>query len=163
MTPSARPLMLNEDAVTVPGQRYALISMVGPEQPQKTEKWGIKIRGVFATKEEANAHVKEIMESDPMFDVYLVDMYRWLLFPPDRSKIEDVHYQEKYLEDMIRGHYENQKKAKQMFEERKKAVLLEGLDKHLLPEERIEPPAASDEVTPSEALEAMQTDVQPHA
>lgn len=149
-----KQLFLAEDSVTVPGQRFALLSIVGPDQPQKTDKWGIKIRGVFSTREEANAHVKRVIEADPLFDVFLVDMYRWLLIPPDRSQIEDVEYQETYLNNLVRGHYENQRRAKQIFEERKQQILMDGLDKHLLPEERVQKPDA--DVTPTESMESMQ-------
>lgn len=134
--------LLTRDSINVPGQRYALISFVGPSMNQKTEKYGLKIRGCFNTPEEAQAHVKEIMDVDPMFDVYLVNMYEWLLIPPDNSKIQDAHYQEEYLETLLTGYRDNQKKAKQMFEQRKMDVVSEGIDKHLLPDEKIEPPTA---------------------
>jgi hypothetical protein len=140
---------LTDDVVTVPGQMFALLSVVGPTANQKTDKWGLKIRGVFNTRQEAQEHVKRIQEIDGNFDVYLVDMYKWLLFPPDPTQIDDVNYQENFLNDLVRGHYENQKKAKQVFEERKHQVMMDGLDKHLLPEERIAPPAGIDTFKPA--------------
>ena len=141
MSSEKPPTFLTDDIVTVPGQVFALVSVVGPTANQKTDKWGLKIRGVFNTRQEAQEHVKRIMEVDGYFDVFLVDMYKWVLFPPDPSIIEDVNYQEKFLNDLVRGHYENQKRAKQIFEERKMQVMMDGLDKHLLPEERLTPPA----------------------
>lgn len=144
--------ILKEDSLTVPGQRFALISFVGPEANQKADKWGMKIRGVFNSKDEATEHVKELMKTDPLFDVFLVDMYKWLLIPPDRDQITDVHYQEEYLEKLIQGYHENQKKAKEYFEMRKEAVMRDGIDKHLLPEEKIAPPPS---VTASELMDSM--------
>ena len=38
---------LEQDYTTVPGQLYACLSVVGPEAPQKNDKFGIKIRGAF--------------------------------------------------------------------------------------------------------------------
>lgn len=142
---------LTRDHVTVPGQKYALVSFVGPSMNQKTDKYGLKIRGCFSTPEEAQAHVKEIMDIDPLFDVYLVNMYEWLLIPPDSSKIQDAHYQEEYLETLLSGYRENQKRAKSMFEQRKMDVVSEGIDKHLTPDEKIVPPM--------EMLQAMQENV----
>lgn len=156
MTTPSSSAILREDFVTVPGQRFALISMVGPQANQKTEQWGLKFRGCFNTKEEANAHVKDIMASDPHFDVYLVDMYKWILFPPDKTKIDDVHYQEQYLNDLMRGYAENQKAARKFFEERQMDVMKDGLDKHLLPEERIQPEGASSSVSATDLMQAMQ-------
>ena len=40
-------MSLEQDYTTVPGQLFACISLVGPDCPQKTEKFGLKIRGYF--------------------------------------------------------------------------------------------------------------------
>ena len=132
--------ILEEDLITVPGQLYALVSFVSPTGNQKNAQCGMKIRGVFASRDEANAHVRRLQKTDPKFDVYLVDMYKWLVVPPDPSQIADQQFQEQYLQNLVSSYHENQLAAKQHFEERKQAVMLEGLDKNLLPEERIPKP-----------------------
>lgn len=137
---------LEEDYVHSGDLRYALISFVtesdtGRQRLEGTPgKIALKIRGAFATKEEANVHIKRLMKCDGAFDVYLVDMYRWLLVPPDASSIQDVQYQEKFLSDMIQSYKESQLDAKQHFEERKRMVLEKGLDAALTPEERLPAP-----------------------
>lgn len=107
----------------VPGQLYALISLVGPELPQRNEKFGLKIRGVFNTREEAANHAKRLQKEDATFDIYVVDMYKWLLIPPDREKIDDVHYQNEKLEEIMSKYRENQRMAAAMFEKRKKDMM----------------------------------------
>lgn len=131
---------LTNDYITVPGQNYALISVVSPDSNQKAEQCGIKIRGVFNSRQEADAHARTLQQADPDFDIYLVDMYKWLLVPPDPSKIEDQEYQEELLNGLLKGYRQNQLLAKQHFEERKASVMQEGLEKNLLPHERIAPP-----------------------
>lgn len=116
-------MSLEQDLTTVPGQLYALISLVGPELPQKNEKFGLKIRGVFNTREEAANHAKRLQKEDATFDIYVVDMYKWLLIPPDRDKIEDVHYQNEKLEEIMTKYRENQRMAAAMFEKRKKDMI----------------------------------------
>lgn len=151
--------VLDEDVFTVPGQNYALLSFVGPDQRQKNDKFGMKIRGVFNTKEEADAHVRKIRKFDTITDVYMVDLYKWLLLPPPSNPLElenaEVKYDEsqKYLEDLVTGHRKNQELAKQHFEERKAAVIKEGLDKHLAPEERLPEPPKELIENPAAALE----------
>ncbi len=108
---------------TVPGQLYALISLVGPDLPQRNEKFGLKIRGVFNTREEAANHAKRLQREDATFDIYVVDMYKWLLIPPDRDRIEDVHYQNEKLEEIMSKYKENQRMAAAMFEKRKKDMM----------------------------------------
>lgn len=116
-------MSLEQDYTTVPGQVFACISIVGPECPQKTDKFGIKLRGAFATRDEAANHAKRLQKEDATFDIYVVDMYKWLLIPPDSSKIEDVHYTNDKLEEIMTGYKENQSNAARMFQERKQAMM----------------------------------------
>ena len=111
---------LEQDYLTVPGQLYACISFVGPDLPQKNEKLGLKIRGCFATRDEAASHAKRLQKDDALVDIYVVDMYKWLLVPPDREKIDDVHYQNDKLEDIMNKYKENQAAASALFEKRKR-------------------------------------------
>ena len=113
-------MSLEQDYTTVPGQLFACLSVVGPEAPQKNDKFGIKIRGAFASRDEAAAHAKRLQKEDSTFDIYVVDMYKWLLIPPDPLKIEDVHYQNEKLEEIMSGYKDNQAEAARMFNERKR-------------------------------------------
>ena len=113
-------MSLDQDYTTVPGQLYACISLVGPDCPQKTDKFGLKIRGCFANRDEAANHAKRLQKEDATFDIYVVDMYKWLLIPPDRDQIEDTHYGEEKLEELMTKYRENQSQAAKMFEERKR-------------------------------------------
>ena len=114
---------LEQDYTTVPGQLYACLSVVGPEAPQKNDKFGIKIRGAFNSRDEAASHAKRLQKEDATFDIYVVDMYKWLLIPPDPTKIEDVHYTNEKLEELMSGYKENQAQAAQMFAERKRDMI----------------------------------------
>ena len=119
---------LEQDFLTVPGQLFALISMVGPDMPQKNEQLGLKIRGCFATKEDAESHAKRLQKEDALVDIYVVDMYKWLLIPPDRLQIDNVHYQNEKLEEIMTKYQENQRQAASMFEKRKRDMLAKPLE-----------------------------------
>jgi hypothetical protein len=122
---------LEQDFLTVPGQIFALISIVGPDMPQKNEKLGLKIRGCFQTKEEAASHAKRLQKEDSLVDIYVVDMYKWLLIPPDRDQIEDTHYQNEKLEEIMAKYRQNQREASSHFEKRKRDMMakpIEGSD-----------------------------------
>lgn len=114
---------LEQDYASLPGQLYALISIVGPDCPQKNEKFGLKIRGCFASKDDAASYAKRLQKEDATFDIYVVDMYKWLLIPPDRDHIDDVHYAEEKLEEIMSKYKENQVQAKMLFEKRKKDMI----------------------------------------
>jgi hypothetical protein len=129
---------LDVDYVTVPGQLYCVLSIVGPTGTnQRNDKFGLKIRGCFASVDEARSHVKRLQQTDPVMDIFVADMYKWLLIPPDVNAIDDQEFQESFLNDLIKGYRENQVAAKQHFNERKENVKRDGLDQHLLEHERI--------------------------
>jgi hypothetical protein len=118
---------LEQDYTTVPGQLYACISLVGPDLPQKNDKFGLKIRGAFASRDEAANHAKRLQREDATFDIYVVDLYKWLLIPPDRDHIDDVHYNDEKLEELMSKYRENQALAAKMFEERKRDMVAKPL------------------------------------
>ena len=99
---------LESDYITVPGQLFACVSFVGPDQPQKNELLGMKIRGCFSTRDEASSHAKRLQKDDATFDIYVVDMYKWLLIPPNREMIDDVHYANDKLEEIMTKYKDNQ-------------------------------------------------------
>jgi len=153
-------MSLEQDYTTVPGQLYACLSVVGPEAPQKNDKFGIKIRGAFATRDEAASHAKRLQKEDATFDIYVVDMYKWLLIPPDPAKIEDVHYTNEKLEELMTGYKENQALAAKMFAERKRDMMENGTNTFIKPGDENskyytkpdEPPISH----PAEVLERLQ-------
>jgi len=153
-------MSLEQDYTTVPGQLYACLSVVGPEAPQKNDKFGIKIRGAFSTRDEAANHAKRLQKEDATFDIYVVDMYKWLLIPPDPTKIEDVHYTNEKLEELMLGYKENQALAAKMFAERKRDMIENGTNTFIKPGDENskyytkpdEPPISH----PAEVLERLQ-------
>lgn len=136
------PDVLDVDLVTVPGLQFAAVSFVSPVGAQKADFFGLKIRGAWGSREEAEHGVKRLHKSDGAFDIFIVDMYKWLLVPPPADKLDsiDTRYSESYLNELVTGYHANQLEAKSQFEQRKRQIMLEGLDKNLSAEERITPP-----------------------
>ena len=110
---------LQADSLQIPGQKYALISVVSPSSSQKNDTCGVKIRGVFETVEEANIQAKKLSQVDPLFDVFLVELYKWLPIPPDKEMIQNQEYQDEVLNSIVKGHADEQIRAKEFFEQRK--------------------------------------------
>jgi hypothetical protein len=79
----------------------------------------VKIKGVFETVEIAQMEAKKLMQLDQTFDIYLVEMGKWLPVPPNKDMIESQEYQDNFLNELIQGHVKNSELGKQMFEERK--------------------------------------------
>ena len=119
---------LAKDKLTVPGVSWACLSFVGnldggwvrPAEGAKHTEFMIKIRGAFGTKGEAEEHAKELQGMDNSVDIYVVNMYEWLLLPPPPvAEMENVKYTDERLQAIMDGYKENQKHAAQMFEKRK--------------------------------------------
>ena len=99
---------------------------MGPECPQKTDKFGIKIRGCFGGQDEAKRHAARLQKEDATFDVYVVDMFQWLVIPPKDAEIE-TNYAEEKLQEMMTAYSENQAQARRLFEDRKKDMMAKPL------------------------------------
>lgn len=117
--------ILDKDELKVNGQNYALISVVSPSSNQKSSNICLKIKGVFKTIEEANERAKSLQKVNDMFDIYVVEMYSWLLLPPPTSENGEIkeHFVNEKLDNIIRSHYETQIQSKTFFEERKKELM----------------------------------------
>lgn len=124
-------MSLDADIMLPPGQLFACLSIVGPECPQKNDKFGIKLRGSFGTQDEAAKWAARLQKEDATFDIYVVEVGKWLLIPPDPEKIEDTHYANEKLEELMTGYRENQAAAAKMFAERKRD-LMERPDKNYI-------------------------------
>jgi excinuclease UvrABC nuclease subunit len=119
---------LATDVLKVPGQNWACVSFVSPDGNQKNKSIGMKIRGVFDTQQEATEHVKRLIRIDPMFDIFICDMYNWVLVPPDPEHVNDQTYQDETLNNIISGYRKNQVYAKEHFEERKREMMEQAAD-----------------------------------
>lgn len=114
---------LEADTFTIPGQQYALINVVSPTSKQKNETCGVKIKGVFASIDEAKVHAQKLSKLDPTFDVFLVELYKWLPIPPSIEDIEDKQHQDDKLNKIIEEHKAEQMRAKEHFEQRKEMLM----------------------------------------
>lgn len=120
---NTQEINLAEDTYKVAGQNWACVSFVSPDGNQKNKSIGMKIRGVFDKQEEAVEHVKSLIRRDPMFDIYVCEMYNWCLVPPDPEKIKDQNYQNEELNKIVGEYRRNQMYAKEHFEERKREMI----------------------------------------
>ena len=64
------------------GQQFALISFVSPNGTyQHAEQMLLKIRGVFPSVDTARERAKVLSAIDDKFDLYIVDLYKWVREP----------------------------------------------------------------------------------
>jgi len=116
---------LTEDP-PIPGQLWVCISFLSPEGIKNCSLRGLKIRGVFGTRQEADKKAEELQKMDSDFHVFVGEMGKWLPWDPEPSDIKDNRYIEKELNDLMHGYQENLEKASQVQEDRKKSMIKEA-------------------------------------
>ena len=92
-------------------QNYAVIAIVSNE-----DKSEVAIK-MFAAKEkliDAEEYAKSLQLLYPLFNIHVVDMYKWLLLPPDLSKIENHSYLNNELDNLIKSNNQARKMTQEM-------------------------------------------------
>ena len=110
--------LLNEDQ-PINGQKFALISIVGPNLKQKCNIYGIKIRGVADTVDKAKQMTKRIMQYDNDYDIYTVEIGKFFPLDVDPMEIQDIEYQNEQLNTLVKSYLENRQQANEHSEPRK--------------------------------------------
>jgi hypothetical protein len=116
---------------SIPGQRYALLSIVGPHMRQKCDTWGIKVRGIVDTIDQAKALSKKIINYDNDFDIFTAEVGKFFPLNIDPLQVDEVEYQNEQLNTLMKKYYQNKEDNTQQWNERKqemmKSAIQEGL------------------------------------
>lgn len=87
--------------ISTPNQFWAVIIYVGPEADQPCDKMAISILGAYPTVSDARDYVDRIRRDGfDMFTMYIVEMNKLLAFPPPKD-VEDRHYANSLLEQIM--------------------------------------------------------------
>ncbi len=107
----------------IPGQEWVCLSFLSPEGIRNCSVRGLKVRGVYATRKEADERAKELQKEDNLFHIYVGAMGHWLPWDPDVNEIEDHVYQEKELNELAKGYKENMSRVAEVEKQRKEELL----------------------------------------
>lgn len=118
---------LTEDT-PIEGQKWICLSFLSPENVKNCTTRGIKFRGAFATKEEADAYAKQLQQSDPKFNIFVGEGFKWLPFDPEPNTVKDQRYYEKELNELMDAYDKNEAQRRQVEQERKKKKMEEAIN-----------------------------------
>jgi hypothetical protein len=101
----------------------------------QTSVRGMKVRGVYDTKKEADIRAKTLQGLDPGFDVFVGQVGYWLPWDPTSTKVEDQEYQNVELNKLVKEYKANSVKKDQFYQSQKEermkgAVSAEERAKH---------------------------------
>ena len=86
----------------------------------QTSLRGIKVRGVFDTRQAAEARAKSLSNTDSSFHVFIGQVGYWLPWEPNADKVEDEHFQNTQLNNMMEKYQENNANRDIFYEEQKR-------------------------------------------
>lgn len=112
----------------VDGQRFALVSIVGPHMNQKCDVWGMKVRSVAATIEEAKRVVQRLMTIDNNYDIFIVEVGKFFPLAVDPLRVKDVEYQNQELNNLMKSYLESKERANQEWEQRKQEMMKRAIE-----------------------------------
>ena len=104
------------------------MSIVTPETVKNCKVRAIKIRGVYATEDEAKDRCKELNRIDPNFNIYIAQMGCWVPWADDPEKADNIEYANEELNNLMQSYQLNQKKAKEYHEERRQDFIQKNIN-----------------------------------
>ena len=102
----------------------------------QTNTRGIKVRGTFASQEEAEMKCKMLREEDPNHDVYVGQVGLWMPFHPEAYKTGKVEYLEKELNELMSKKKENDEVSKEEFHQRVKDAKRKAIEENIAKAEK---------------------------
>ena len=123
--------VLSEDPA-IPGQKFVVLSFLSPERVKGSEPGvrGLKVRGVYATREEAETRCKYIRDSvDNKFDVFLGEVGKWLPWD-NREHVEEEVYADQALNNLMNSYLKQQELSKEELEKRRRADVEESVKRY---------------------------------
>lgn len=122
----------------VPNQKFVCLSILTPKNFKDTKETmsTLKVRGCYDSFEEASKRGEFLRNIDPHINVYVGEVGKWLPFDDDPEKAKQQEYQNKQLNNLMKGYMENQEKAKEFHEQRKNELILKTLKENEEKEKR---------------------------
>jgi hypothetical protein len=93
----------------------------------RTSVRGLKIRGVYASNEEAVARSKKLQRNDTLHNIFVGEVGKWLPWDPSPSQVADQEYAEEKLNTLMKKYKENEDAREQY--EREKRSNMQGSSK----------------------------------
>jgi len=68
---------------------------------------GVKVRGVYPTAKEAEVRAKKLQRSDPLHNIFIGEVGKWLPWDPAPHQIAEHEYAEEQLNQLMKKYKEN--------------------------------------------------------
>ena len=92
----------------------------------------MKVRGVTGTHGEAVALSKKLQRNDPIHNIFLGEVGKWLPWDPKPHQVQEQEYAEDQLNTLMKG-YKTNEEAKDKFVSEQRKTSLTGAKKDAMP------------------------------
>jgi hypothetical protein len=89
----------------------------------QTSVRGLKIRGTYDTRREAEVRAEVLRRKDPNFNVFIGQVGYWLPWDPEASQVDEQVDQEQQLNELVKRYQENKERVDEEFQRRKEESL----------------------------------------
>jgi len=124
----------------------------------KTSVRGIKVRGVYQSKQEAEMRAGKLHKSDSNFHVFVGQVGYWLPWNPCADKIEDETFADSQLNDLMTKYKENNVNKDIFYEDQKRDKIRSAQEERLRAEKEKKAQEALDNVSEEPCAEDSVTD-----
>jgi len=127
----------------------------------QTSMRGVKIRGVYDTRQAAEARAKKLSTSDSSFHVFVGQVGYWLPWDPNADGIQDEVFQNSQLNDMMEKYQENNVSRDIFYDEQKREKVKAAREEALAKKREEQEQKALEAATDSESvLEELQEGIE---
>ena len=78
---------------------------------------GLKVRGSYSTAEEAAARAKKLQRNDPIHNIYVAEVGKWLPWDPSPNSVKDQEYQNDELNSLMKAYKDNEETREHFYKE----------------------------------------------
>ena len=87
----------------------------------RTTVRGLKVRGVYGAQQEAVSRAKKLQRNDPVHNIFVGEVGKWLPWDPNPNDVADQEYAEDQLNTLMKKYKENEEAREQFQREQRKA------------------------------------------
>jgi hypothetical protein len=92
----------------------------------RTTVRGLKVRGVYSSQPEAVARSKKLQRTDPLHNIFVGEVGKWLPWDPEPSDVPEQEYAEDQLNTLMKKYKENEEAKDSFQRERRLAAAAAG-------------------------------------
>lgn len=82
---------------------------------------GLKIRGAYSDKKEAEMRAKKLQRTDPLHNIYVAEVGKWLPWDPSPHEVSEQEYAEDQLNTLMKKYKENEEAREVFHKEQREA------------------------------------------